>query len=87
MLLGPLRAMRLPRLHPVRQPPPRRRQRRQGRQRRLRPEASGSPAQMLDLSDRRSPAGMRFDCIDDQLPEGSAMSVSRKIDGNAPQLG
>jgi len=30
---------------------------------------------------------MRFDCIDDQLPEGSAMSVSRQIDGNAPQLG
>jgi hypothetical protein len=29
----------------------------------------------------------RSDCIDDQLPEGSAMSVSRKIDRNAPQLG
>jgi len=30
---------------------------------------------------------MRFDCIDDQLPEGSAMSVSREIDCNAAQLG
>jgi hypothetical protein len=29
----------------------------------------------------------RSDCIDDQLPEGSAMSVSRKIDCNAPQVG
>ena len=29
----------------------------------------------------------RSDCTDDQLAEGSAMSVSRKIDCNAPQLG
>jgi hypothetical protein len=32
-------------------------------------------------------ARTRSDCIDDQLSEGSAMSVSRKIDCNAPQLG
>jgi hypothetical protein len=29
----------------------------------------------------------RSDCIDDQLAVGGAMSVSRKIDCNAPQLG
>jgi hypothetical protein len=42
---------------------------------------------MPELSKRPSPACKRSDCIDDQLPEGSAMSVSRKIDCNAPQLG